>query len=108
MTSLLAELEGILHHRYHRVKNCMTWCQSKMNYCNVVYGFINYTPSNSKNISECDIKCLCKRCKNKKFLDLDVVMMHLLQKRFMKRYMCWFAHGEPYIPHEIIVKRVVM
>jgi hypothetical protein len=79
-----APATGILHNCYHRVKNCLTWCQSKMNYCNVVYGFIDYTLSNSRNISEGDIKCLCKRCKNKKFLDLDVVTMHLLQKKVHK------------------------
>jgi hypothetical protein len=28
--------------------------------------FINYTLSNMKNISGCAIRCLCKRCKNKK------------------------------------------
>ena len=50
-----------------------------MNYCiNGVDNFINYTQFNPKNISGCDISCTCKRSKNKKFLDLDVVMMHLL------------------------------
>ena len=52
-----------------------------MNYCNGVEGFINYTLSNPRNFSEDGIGCPCKRCKNKKFMDLDVVMMHLLQKR---------------------------
>jgi len=26
----LAEMKGMLHRRYYRVKNCMTWCQSTM------------------------------------------------------------------------------
>jgi hypothetical protein len=52
-----------------------------MNYCNGVEGFINYTLSNPRNFSEDGIGCPCKRCKNKKFMDLDVVMMHLLQKK---------------------------
>jgi hypothetical protein len=52
-----------------------------MDNCNGVQGFINYTLSNRRNISGGDIKCLCKRCKNKKFLDLDAVTMHLLQKK---------------------------
>jgi hypothetical protein len=47
--------------------------------------------------------------KIKKFLDLDAVMMHLLQKkkRFIKRYLCWFAHGKSYVPHETMVERMV-
>jgi hypothetical protein len=49
-----------------------------MNYCNVIQGFINYALSNSRNISGGDIRCLCKRCKNKKFLDPEVVTMHFL------------------------------
>jgi hypothetical protein len=51
-----------------------------IDYCNEVESFINYTLFNPKNISGGDISCLCKRCKNKKFLNLDVVIMHLLQK----------------------------
>jgi hypothetical protein len=46
-------------------------------YCNVVKGFINYVLSNLKNISVDSIRCSCKRCK-KKFLNLNVVTMHLL------------------------------
>jgi hypothetical protein len=33
--------------------------------------------------------------------------MHLVQKRFIKRYMYWYAHREPYIPHETMVERIV-
>ena len=25
----------------------------------------------------------------------------------MKKYLCWFIHGEPYIPYEIMVERMV-
>jgi hypothetical protein len=25
----------------------------------------------------------------------------------MKRYLCWFAYGEPYVPYETIVERIV-
>ena len=52
-----------------------------MDYCNKIEDFINYALSNLKNINGGGIRCLCKRCEIKKFLDLDVVMMHLLQKR---------------------------
>jgi hypothetical protein len=52
-----------------------------MNYCNGVQDFINYAISNMRNISGDDIRYLYKRCKNNKFLNPDVVMMHLLQKK---------------------------
>jgi len=58
----------------------------------VVKNFINYTLSNIKNISERGIRCSCKRCKNKKFLDPNIVMMHLLQKEFMKKNTCIDMH----------------
>ena len=52
-----------------------------MDYCNRVQGFINYALSNPKNISGEGIRYPCKRCKNKNFLDPNIVTMHLLQKR---------------------------
>ena len=78
-----------------------------MNYCIVVQGFINYALSNTRYIRRGNIICLCKRCKNKEFLDPDVITMHLLQKKFIERYMCWFAHEESYVPHETIVEMMV-
>jgi len=57
----------------------------RMDYYNGVQGFINYALSNPRNISGGSIRCPCKMCKNKKFLDPDVVMIHLLQKK---------VHGE--------------
>jgi len=52
-----------------------------MNYCNGVESFITYGLSNLKNINGDDIRCPCKICKNKNFLDPNVVTMHLLQKK---------------------------
>ena len=52
----------------------------RMNYCNGVQCFINYTLFNLRNISGNDIRCPCKMCKNKKFLDPDIVTMYFLQK----------------------------
>ena len=49
-----------------------------MDYCNEIQGFISYALSNPRNISGGGIRCPCKRCKNKMFLDLDVITMHLL------------------------------
>jgi len=76
-------------------------------YCKGVQGFINYTTSNPSNISGDGIRCPCKRCKNKKFLDLDVVTMHLLHKRSMEEYLCRNAHREPFVPHETLVEKMV-
>jgi hypothetical protein len=43
-----------------------------------------------------------------KFLYLDVVTMHLLYiKKFMEKYMCWYAHEEPYVPHDTMVERMI-
>jgi hypothetical protein len=44
-----------------------------------IEGFINYALFNPKNISGDGIRCPCKRCINKKFIDLDV-MKHLRKK----------------------------
>ena len=38
--------------------------------------------------------------KIKKFPDLNIVTMHFLQKEFMVKYMCWYAHGKLYVPHD--------
>jgi hypothetical protein len=29
------------------------------------------------------------------------------KKRFMKRYLCWFTHGELYIPHKIMIEKMI-
>jgi hypothetical protein len=39
---------------------------------------ITHYLTNPRNISEGGIRSPCKRCENKKHLDLDVVTMHLL------------------------------
>ena len=49
---------------------------------------MNYAISNLRNISGESIRYPCKRCKNKEFLDTDVVTMHLLQKDFTEKYLC--------------------
>ena len=43
----------------------------------------------------------------KKFIDPDIVTMHLLHKGFIEKYMCWYAHEEPFVPHETMVERMV-
>ena len=79
----------------------------KIGYRNGVEGFIKYTLSNPKNISGGSITCTCKMCKNKKFLHPDVVTMYFLQKKFMNKQLCWFAHGEPYVPYKTMLERVI-
>jgi len=68
--------------------------------CNEVHNFINYATSIPRNISGGGIRCPCKRCKDKKFLNPDVVMMHLLHKGFIEEYMYWYAQEEPFVPHK--------
>ena len=43
----------------------------------------------------------------KKIINPDVVTMHLLQKRFINKYLFWYAHKEPYTPHDTILERMV-
>jgi len=63
----------------------------RINYCNELESFINYALTNMKNISGDGIICLCKRCKNKKFLDPNVITMHPLQKKLIEKYLYWFV-----------------
>jgi hypothetical protein len=79
----------------------------RMNYCNGIQDFINYATSIMRNISGGGIRCPCKRCKNKKFLDPNVVTIHLLHKRFVEEYLCWYAHKESFVPHETMVERMI-
>jgi len=75
-----------------------------MDYCNGVQGFINYALSNPRNISGDGIRCSCKRCKNKKrFIDPNAVTIHPLKKRIIEKYICWYAHKEPYVPYDTMV-----
>jgi hypothetical protein len=46
-------------------------------------------------------------CKNKKSHQSNDMMMHLLKKRFLEKYLYWFTHGEPYVPYETILERIV-
>jgi len=79
----------------------------RMNYCNEVQCFINFATSILRNFSGGGIRCLCRKCKNKKYLHLDIVTIHLLHKGFMKDYLCWYAHKELFVRNKSIVKRMV-
>ena len=63
-----------------------------MDYCNGVQGFINFATFIPINFIGSSIRCPCRKCENKKYLHLDVVMIHFLHKGFMKNYLCWYTH----------------
>jgi hypothetical protein len=65
-----------------------------MDYCNEVESFTKYTLSNPKIISGGGIRYLCKSCKNKKFINLNVITMYLLQKKGSWRNTCVCLHME--------------
>jgi hypothetical protein len=37
----------------------------------------------------------------------DLMTIHLLTKGFMEDYLCWYAHGELFVPNESMVEKVV-
>jgi len=79
----------------------------RMDYCNGVQVFINFTTSIPRNFTRSGIRCPCRKCKNKKYLHSDVVMMHLLHKGFMEDSLCWYAYRELFVRNESMRKRVV-
>jgi len=79
----------------------------RMSYCNGVQGFINFATSIRRNFTGGSISCPCRKCKNKKYMHPDVVMMHLLHKGFMEDYLCRYAHRELFVCNESVVERVV-
>jgi hypothetical protein len=78
-----------------------------MDYCNGVQGFINFATSIPRNFTDGGIRCPYRNCKNKKFVHLDVITMHLLIKGFIEDYLCWYTHKELFIPNKSMVERVV-
>ena len=53
-------------------------------YYKEVEGFIYFIPFNLNNINGGGIRFSCVKCKNKKFHQLDVMMMRLLKKGFIE------------------------
>ena len=60
----------------------------RMNYCNGFQDFINFATSIQRNFSRGDIRCLCRKYKNKKYLHPDIVTIDLLHKGFIEDYLC--------------------
>lgn len=76
-----------------------------MDYYNRVQSFINFATSIPRNFTGGGIRCPCRKCKNIKYLHPDIVTTHLLHKGFMENYMCWYSHGEIFVPHKTKIKR---
>jgi len=34
-------------------------------------------------------------------------IMHLLKKEFVEKYLCWYTHGESYIPYKTILEKMI-
>jgi len=80
-----------------------------MDYCNWIEGFINYVLSNPRNISGDGIRYPYKGCKNKK-KSWSIYYNNASstkKKRFMGKYLCWFAYRKPYVPYETMVERMI-
>jgi hypothetical protein len=43
----------------------------------------------------------------KKIINSDVVTMHILQKRLIEKYMCWYTYGELFVPHDTMARGMV-
>ena len=57
--------------------------------------FIQFAESYRKETKDDDILCPCRDCKNFiRFGDSEEIRAHLICRGFMKRYTCWFMHGE--------------
>jgi hypothetical protein len=68
-----------------------------MDYCHGVQGFINYTLFNLRILVEGVLNVYARGVKIKKnsqFKCYNNASLHLLQKGFMEKYMCWYTHTE--------------
>jgi len=68
-----------------------------IDYYNEVQGFINYTLFNLRILVEGILNVHARGVKIKKksrFKCYNIASLHLLQKEFMEKYMCWYTHTE--------------
>ena len=79
----------------------------RQDYLQGVECFINFILFKPKNINIGEITCSYVKCKNKKFHRKNIVMMYPLKKEFVKKYMCWYTHREPYVFHGTMLKRAI-
>ena len=40
----------------------------------------------------------------KRFIDPNAVTINALKKRLIEKYICWYAHKEPYVPYDTMVE----
>ena len=43
------------------------------------------------------LKCPCTKCRNKPYLNVDTVKLHLYQRGFVANYYMWVHHREPFL-----------
>ncbi|KAM3325080.1 hypothetical protein P3S67_000204 [Capsicum chacoense] len=66
-----------------------------------VNSFILFACSQQNCMSGNNIRCLCKKCRNIKYKDVEMVRYHLLHDGFVKDYFVWKHQGETDLIGEI-------
>jgi len=46
------------------------------------------------------LKCLCAKCRNVPYLDVDTIKLHLYQRGFSANYYRWVHHGETFLEED--------
>lgn len=87
--------------------NISRFIQNIQDYLHVVNNFINFILHVPKTIISRKNRYLCVKCKNKKFHHIDVMVIHLFKKEFIKKYLCWFAYKELYIHHKTMLEIII-
>ncbi|KAL4573042.1 hypothetical protein LXL04_019835 [Taraxacum kok-saghyz] len=63
-------------------------------FINGVKAFAEFASSKPSHMDKGRIICPCKNCRNRPFLDVDMVKLHLYKAGFVQNYKCWDGHGE--------------
>ena len=64
------------------------------NFIKRVHVFVQFAISQPEWADGPRIRCPCSKCKNRKFLEIENVKLHLVQKGFVGDYYEWRFHGE--------------
>ncbi|PHT31586.1 hypothetical protein CQW23_27923 [Capsicum baccatum] len=56
--------------------------------------FIQFACSQQNRMSGDKVRCLCAKCQNYKFMDVEIVKCHLYQFGFVENYFIWKHQGE--------------
>ena len=65
--------------------------------------FVDFARRQEQYRIEGKIRCPCKKCKCRKFENVDDVLVHLCRKGFMDNYYYWTNHGEPILSIPLFV-----